>query len=95
MVLSILIIRCNPLHLAVIVRSLPQKTFAKGNFTYAHLLNKIANLIVGNRFWQAFHLDLHAGNFGKHLICVKIKTKYILFKYFCCYIMVTIVETEE
>lgn len=65
MVLSILIIRCNPLHLAVIVRSLSQKTFAKGNFTYAHLPNKIANTIVNNRFWRTIHLDLYAGNLGK------------------------------
>ncbi|WP_375511735.1 hypothetical protein [uncultured Nostoc sp.] len=68
MVLSILIIRCNPLHLAVIVRSLPQKTFAKGNFIYTYLPNKIANTIVGNSFWQAFHLDLHSGNLGKHKV---------------------------
>ncbi|MCC5631205.1 hypothetical protein LC613_25760 [Nostoc sphaeroides CHAB 2801] len=63
--MSILIIRCNPLHLAVIVRSLSQKTFVKGNFTYAHLPNKIANTIVGNRFWQTFHLDLYTENLGK------------------------------
>ncbi|MHC5672618.1 hypothetical protein [Nostoc sp.] len=46
----VLIIRCNLLHLAVIVRSLYQKTFAKGNFTWAHLPNQIANTIIGNGF---------------------------------------------
>ncbi|WP_322646180.1 hypothetical protein [Nostoc sp. ChiVER01] len=51
--------------MAFIVRSLSQKTFAKGNFTYAHLPNKIANTIVDNRFWRTFHLDLYAGNLGK------------------------------
>ncbi|MBD2645447.1 hypothetical protein H6G92_04140 [Nostoc foliaceum FACHB-393] len=65
MVLLILIIRCKPLHLAVIVRSLPQKTFTKGNFTYAHLPNKIANTIVANRFWRTFYLDLRVRNLGK------------------------------
>ncbi|MCC5598386.1 hypothetical protein LC586_03905 [Nostoc sp. CHAB 5714] len=54
--------------MAVIVRSLPQKTFAKENFTYAHLPNKIANTIVANRFWEAFHLNLHSGNLGKHKV---------------------------
>jgi hypothetical protein len=61
----VLIIRCNLLHLAVIVRSLPQKIFAKGNFPSAHLPNKITNTIVGTRFWRVFHLDLRAENFGK------------------------------
>ncbi|MBW4453974.1 MAG: hypothetical protein KME55_15375 [Nostoc indistinguendum CM1-VF10] len=51
--------------MAVIVRSLFQKTFAKGDFTYEHLPNKIANTIVANRFWRTFHLDLYAGNLGK------------------------------
>ncbi|MBD0388901.1 MAG: hypothetical protein ICV54_20955 [Nostoc sp. C3-bin3] len=63
--MSILIIRCKPLHLAVIVRSLPQKSFAKGDFTYEHLPSKITNPIVGNRFGRAFYLDLYAENLEK------------------------------
>ncbi|WP_324987337.1 hypothetical protein [Nostoc sp.] len=51
--------------MAVIVRSLPQKTFAKGNFTYTHLPKQITNTIVGNRFELAFYLDLYAGNLWK------------------------------
>ncbi|WP_292876117.1 hypothetical protein [Nostoc sp. NMS1] len=47
------------------MRSLPQKTFTTGNFTYAQLPNKITNTIVGNRFWQVFYLDLGAENLAK------------------------------
>ncbi|MEH2363987.1 hypothetical protein [Nostoc sp.] len=50
--------------MAVIVRSLPQKSFAKGNFTLAHLPNQIANTIIGNGFAASIS-DLHPGDLGK------------------------------
>ncbi|MCC5620402.1 hypothetical protein [Nostoc sp. CHAB 5715] len=62
--------------MAVIVRSLPQKTFAKGNFIYTYLPNKIANAIVGNRFWQAFHLDLLHVNLDEIKVIPLTKNSY-------------------